>query len=175
MESIEEDTTFSGRVVLLKGTIPSHASAITLPSIEHRLREDPAWLNALAEVKANSKLTADMLELTGSTTPNDLLEYVESTKQRQRQSKHTKTMRVLDRCSDCIRRHEKSIDMFAQAGGMSGCLAWGTIRVALQVHCQLLESLELSLVRRAEFSDNHSRSPKIILTSIDDSSMHYMI
>ena len=141
MESIEEDTRYSDKVaLLLKETIPSHASTTALPSIEHRLRKDPAWLNALAEVKASSKLTADMLELTESTMPNDLLEYINSIKQQQRRSKHAKTMRMVEKCSDCIKRHEKSIDMFAQAGGMSGCLAWGTIRVALQVHHRLFES-----------------------------------
>jgi hypothetical protein len=30
-------------------------------------------------------------------------------------------------------RHEKAVEMFAQAGGMPGCLAWGNIRLVLAV------------------------------------------
>jgi hypothetical protein len=68
-----------------------------------------------------------------STNPKDLRKYLEGVRQQQKKSKLSKTMRVVGTCVDALNRHEKALDMFAQAGGIPGCVLWGSIQLVLGV------------------------------------------
>jgi hypothetical protein len=68
-----------------------------------------------------------------STGPKDIRKYLEDVQQQQKKSRLSKTMRGLGTCIDALVRHEKAMEMFAQAGGMPGCVAWGSIRLVLGV------------------------------------------
>jgi len=111
------------------------AVALTAPpeSISSALRDDVARKDALASYAGNKKLSKDELALVKSSGPNEIILFIEDTKTRLSKSKYAKVVKGVRICIETLNRHRKSLDFFAQARGMPGCLAWGIIRVALQV------------------------------------------
>lgn len=108
-------------------------TAAPLPSISAALQDDAAWKDAAASYAQNKRLSQEQLALAKSSSPADILLFIEDTKKRQSQSKYAKVVKGVRACTETLKRHRKSLEFFAQAGGVPGCLAWGSIRVALQV------------------------------------------
>jgi len=113
-------------------TIALSAINAGLPAVGQVLQNDKAWKEAIALYDASSNATTPK-ELMTSTHPGDIRKYLEEVQQRQKKSKLTQTSRCIKSCLDTLARHEKALDIFAQAGGMPGCVAWGSIRLALEV------------------------------------------
>jgi hypothetical protein len=108
--------------VIQAGRAPN-STALSLPVVGNDLQAEKAW-------NSNNSSPAVVFQ---STSPKDIRKYLEDVQQQQKTSKLSKTIDVLGSCIDALVRHEKAIDMFAQAGGMPGCVAWGSIRLVLGV------------------------------------------
>jgi hypothetical protein len=106
--------------------------APSLPVVGNDLQNEKAWSEALGICKKNSRKSSAAIVFQ-STGPKDIRKYLEDVQQQQKKNKLAKTMRGLGTCIDALVRHEKAMDMFAQAGGMPGCVAWGSIRLVLGV------------------------------------------
>jgi hypothetical protein len=106
--------------------------AVRLPAVGNDLQNEKAWKEALDLCSKSTNLSWAK-DLFRSTSPNDIRKYLEDVQQQQRKSKLSKTMRGIGTCIDALVRHEKAMEMFAQAGGMPGCVAWGSIRLVLGV------------------------------------------
>jgi hypothetical protein len=117
--------------VIHAGLAPTTA-AFSLPVVGNDLQNEKAWTDALEICKKNSSHSS-ATEVFQSTSPKDIRKYLEDVQQQQKKSKLSKTMRGLGTCIDALVRHEKAIEMFAQAGGMPGYVAWGSIRLVLGV------------------------------------------
>jgi hypothetical protein len=103
-----------------------------LPAVGVDLQREKAWKDALDFWTSNSKVT--MAEaLIASTGPDDIKAYLVDLQQQRQKSKGAALAHSIDICIDALVRHEKAIEMFAQAGGMPGCVAWGSIRLVLEV------------------------------------------
>jgi hypothetical protein len=113
------------------GTLTTNA-AVSLPVVGNDLQNEKAWKEALdlCGKSSNSFSAKDVFQ---STNPKDIRKYLEDVQQQQRKSKLSKTMGGIGTCIDALVRHEKAMEMFAQAGGMPGCVAWGIIRLVLGV------------------------------------------
>jgi hypothetical protein len=103
-----------------------------LPSIGSLIQQDESWKKALEVVSQSTGRPIAAL-LGNPAHPRDISVYLGSLKEAQKQSKLSRTCRAVTACIDTIRRHEKALDMFAEAGGMPGCLAWGCIKFVLEV------------------------------------------
>jgi hypothetical protein len=104
----------------------------SLPAVGIDLQREKAWSDALEFWTSTSK--APKAEaLLASTGPDDLKTYLAEVQQQRQKSKLSVSARGIDICIDALVRHEKAIEMFAQAGGMPGCVAWGSIRLVLEV------------------------------------------
>jgi len=111
---------------------PATNATVSLPVIGNDLQNEKAWKEALdlCSKNSNSSRAKDVFR---STNPKDIRKYLEDVHQQQKKSKLSKTMRGIGTCIDALVRHEKAMEMFAQAGGMPGCVAWGSIRLVLGV------------------------------------------
>jgi len=121
-------------IAYLMAAQPGHqARAPTaIPSVGNLIRHDESWTRALQAVSnATGKPIAVLLNRPAH--PRDVSAYLEALKEARKQSRFSRTCRAVTACIDAIRRHDKALDMFAQAGGMSGCLIWGCIKLALEV------------------------------------------
>ena len=104
----------------------------SLPAVGKDLQNEKAWKEALDLCREKfSSAKADVVFQ--STNPKDIRKYLEDVRQQQSKSKLSKSIRGIGTCMDALMRHEKAIDMFAQAGGMPGCVAWGCTRLVLEV------------------------------------------
>jgi hypothetical protein len=117
--------------VIQAGRAPN-STALSLPVVGNDLQAEKAWKEALEICGKNSNNSSPAVVFQ-STSPKDIRKYLEDVQQQQKTSKLSKTIDVLGSCIDALVRHEKAIDMFAQAGGMPGCVAWGSIRLVLGV------------------------------------------
>ena len=111
---------------------PPTTAVLGLPVVGNDLQNEKAWEEALEICKKNSSQSSATMVFQ-STGPKDIRKYLEDVQQQQKKSKLSKTMRGLGTCIDALVRHEKAVEMFAQAGGMPGCVAWGSIRLVLGV------------------------------------------
>jgi hypothetical protein len=134
------------------GTSPT-SEAVTLPVVANDLQKEKAWTEALEICQKNSSHSSTT-EVFQSSSPKDIRKYLEDIQQQQKKSKLSKTVRGLGTCINALMRHEKAVEMFAQAGGMPGCVAWGSIRLALgvcvfqltihtnkEIHCHFLSNV----------------------------------
>jgi len=99
------------------------AVASPIPSISTILRDNAVWKDAAASYTHNKKLSKEQFLLVQSFSPNDVLRYIEDTEKRQSKSKYAKVVKGVRTCTDVLKRHQRSLEFFAQAGGMPGCLA----------------------------------------------------
>ena len=107
-------------------------ASTAVPSVGNLVRQDEAWKKAL-EAAANTTGKPVAVLLNNPAHPRDVSAYLESLKEARKQSRFSRTCRAVAACIDAITRHEKALDMFAQAGGMPGCLIWGCIKFALEL------------------------------------------
>jgi hypothetical protein len=102
----------------------------SLPAIGDGLQNEQAWKDTLVLYKANPKVPPAAKDFMRSTHPKDTRKYLEETEQQQKKSKISRIARGIKRCVDALIRYERALDMFTQAGGMSGCAVRGSIRLA---------------------------------------------
>lgn len=105
---------------------------LCLPVVGRELQNEKAWKIAL-ELCRKKLDSAEANIVLQSTNPKDIRTYLEDVRQQQKSSKVSKSIRGISNCIDALARHEKAMDMFAQAGGMPGCVAWGCARLVLGV------------------------------------------
>jgi hypothetical protein len=117
--------------VIHVGLAPTTA-ALSLPVVGNDLQNEKAWTDALEICKKNSSHSS-ATEVFQSTSPKDIRKYLEDIQQQQKKSKLSETARGLGSCIDALIRHKKAMEMFATAGGMPGCVVWGSIRLVLGV------------------------------------------
>lgn len=105
----------------------------SLPIVENELQNEKAWKEALdlCRKRLNSS-EADIIFQTIS--PKDIRKYLEDIRQQRCKNKLSKSVHGINICIDALMRHERAIDMFAQAGGTPGCFAWGCTRLVLEVY-----------------------------------------
>ena len=73
------------------------------------------------------------LLLGNPTHPQEIAAYLKSLKEGTQAKPTLQHLPGHAACIDAVTRHEKALDMFAQAGGMPGCVTWGCIKLALEV------------------------------------------
>ena len=112
--------------------ILTSTGTLCLPVVGRDLQNEKAWKIAL-ELCRKKLDSAEADVVLQSTNPKDVRKYLEDVRQQQKASKVSKSIRGINSCIDALTRHEKAIDMFAQAGGMPGCVAWGCTRLVLGV------------------------------------------
>lgn len=111
---------------------PTPTTTLFLPTVGKDLQNEKAWKEALDLCRKKfSSAKPDIVFQ--STNPKDIRKYLDDVRQQQSKSKLTRSIRGIGTCMDALMRHEKAIGMFAQAGGIPGCVAWGCTRVVLEV------------------------------------------
>lgn len=91
-----------------------------------------AWKNALDSYR-KSVPKEDLEQIQQSTSPQDILTYIESLKSHQKLLNVSKSVRAVRACSEKLQRYSGAIDILAQGASQPGCLLWGSIKFALTV------------------------------------------
>ncbi|KAH0564926.1 hypothetical protein GP486_001681 [Trichoglossum hirsutum] len=130
---------------------PATNVAASLPVVGNNLQNEKTWKEAL-DLYSKSSNSSYAKDLFRSTNPKDIRKYLEDVRQQQKKSKLSKTMYGIGTCIDALVRHERAMEMFAQAGGMPGCVAWGSIRLVLGLTQGHIKDYERLLEALADIS-----------------------
>jgi hypothetical protein len=91
-----------------------------------------SWKSALASFsKSISK--KDFEQIQQSTSPQDVLNYIESVRLKEQGNKDPKISLAIKACAHRLQRFSGALDMLAQGASQPGCLVWGSIKFALMV------------------------------------------
>lgn len=100
-------------------------------SVEDQLQADPVWLRAKTAYEAQrSKLKGKKVpEITSSDNPQELAALIQRIEAEK--GTYVEAVNWTSKCVGFLTQRESAIDMLAQAGGSSGCLVWGCIKITL--------------------------------------------
>lgn len=90
------------------------------------------WKNALASFR-KSIPKKDFEQIQQSTSPQDVVDYIESVQNREQGGNDAKTLRAIKACAHRLQRFSGALDMLAQGASRPGCLVWGSVKFALTV------------------------------------------
>lgn len=98
------------------------------------------WESALASFR-KSIPKKDFEQIQQSTSPQDLLSYIDSVQQKEDGINDAKILLAIKACAHRLQRFSGALDMLAQGGAGPGCLVWGSIKFALMVFFMLSSSI----------------------------------
>lgn len=110
-------------------------------------RESPVittWKSALASF-SKSIPSKDFEQIQQSTSPQDVLKYIESVRLKEQGTKDPKILLAIKACAHRLQRFSNALDMLAQGAPSPGCLVWGSIKFALVVFIILLPLIGVSV------------------------------
>lgn len=90
------------------------------------------WKSALASLR-KSLSKKDFEQIQQSTSPQDVLNYIESVQLKEEGIHHPKILVAIQACALRLQKFSGALDMLAQTGARPGCLVWGSIKFALTV------------------------------------------
>lgn len=91
-----------------------------------------AWKSALASFR-KSIPKKDFEQIQQSTSPEDVLHYIESVQLKEQANQDPKFVLAVKACAVRLQRFSGALDMLAQGAAGPGCLVWGSIKLALMV------------------------------------------
>ena len=91
-----------------------------------------SWKNALASFR-KSIPKKDFEQIQQSTSPQDVVNYIESIRQKKQGINDAKILQAVKACAHRLQRFSGALDMLAQGAAQPGCLVWGSIKFTLMV------------------------------------------
>lgn len=90
------------------------------------------WKSAMASFrKSVPRKTFEQIQQ--STSPQDVLNYVQSIRLKEHENTDPKILLAIKACAHRLQRFSGALDMLAQGAAQPGCLVWGSIKLALTV------------------------------------------
>lgn len=98
------------------------------------------WKSALASF-SKSIPKKEFEQIQQSTSPQDVLNYIDSVRLNEQGSNDPKGLLAIKACAHRLQRFSGALDMLAQGAAQPGCLVWGSIKFALMVIVILFTTL----------------------------------